>query len=324
MKINLTKRRSLWWSISAFFIAIGLVAMVLSWQQFRSPIRLGLDFVGGTRLQFERDCTQPSNCASPIQAADVREVLAKAELGGSTIQVIGTSKQAVSIRTKPLDVEARTQLQKALTTKLGVFDAQKTQIDTVGPTLGKQLLTSGLLALFVSFGGIIVYLTIRFQFDYALFAIVALFHDVLITSGFFSVLGLVRGVEIDSLFIVALLTIIGFSVNDTVVIYDRVRETLKLRGGKGGINETVELAVNQTLGRSINTSLTTTLPLIAIFLFGGETLKYFALALMVGFIAGTYSSIFIASTLLAFWRQGRSPQSNSNFSDAAIPNSEEN
>ncbi|MGF1604158.1 MAG: protein translocase subunit SecF [Thermosynechococcaceae cyanobacterium] len=323
MKINLTQRRSLWWGISIFFITIGLVAMVLSWQQFRSPIRPGLDFVGGTRLQFERDCTKSSDCTTPILAADVRDVLSKKDLGSSSIQIIGASKQAVSIRTKPLDVDARTQLQAALTAKLGVFDAQKTQIDTVGPTLGKQLLTSGLLALFVSFGGIILYLTIRFQFDYALFAIVALFHDVLITSGFFSVLGLVRGVEIDSLFIVALLTIIGFSVNDTVVIYDRVRETLKLRGGKGGINEAVELAVNQTLGRSINTSLTTTLPLFTIFLFGGETLKYFALALMVGFIAGTYSSIFIASTLLAFWRQSKVPKGSGNFSETAIPNSEE-
>jgi preprotein translocase subunit SecF len=324
MKINLTKWRWLWWSISVFFIALGLGAMVLSWQQFQSPIRLGLDFVGGTRLQFERDCTQPNNCAAPIQAADVRDVLTKADLGGSTIQVIGASKQAVSIRTRPLDVETRTQLQKDLSTKLGAFNAQKTQIDTVGPTLGQQLLTSGLLALLVSFAGITIYLTIRFQLDYALFAIVALLHDVLITSGFFSVLGLVRGVEIDSLFIVALLTIIGFSVNDTVVIYDRVRETLQLRGGKEGINEIVELSVNQTLGRSINTSLTTTLPLITIFLFGGETLKYFALALMVGFVAGTYSSIFIASTLLAFWRQRKKTKHSSNFSEAAISNPNDN
>jgi preprotein translocase subunit SecF len=159
----------------------------------------------------------------------------------------------------------------------------------------------------VSLFGIIVYLSIRFQFDYAFFAIVALLHDVLVTVGVFSILGLVAGVEVDSLFIVALLTIVGFSVNDTVVIYDRIREILKEKPQQD-INKSVNDAVNQTLTRSINTSLTTTLPLLAIFLFGGETLKYFALALIIGFIAGAYSSIFVASTMLAWWRLSRSPQ----------------
>jgi protein-export membrane protein SecF len=157
------------------------------------------------------------------------------------------------------------------------------------------------LAILLSFAGITVYLTFRFQLDYAFFAFVALFHDVFITVGIFSFLGLVLGVEVDSLFVVALLTIIGFSVNDTVVIYDRVREVIKLNPGMS-IDQVVDDAVMQTLGRSINTTMTTLLTLFSIFLFGGETLKYFALALIVGFIAGAYSSIFIASTLLAWWR----------------------
>jgi preprotein translocase subunit SecF len=156
----------------------------------------------------------------------------------------------------------------------------------------------------VSFFGIIVYLSIRFQFDYALFAIVALFHDVFITAGVFAILGLVAQVEIDSLFLVALLTIIGFSVNDTVVIYDRIRESIA-EDQESSINDIVDSAVNQTFGRSINTTLTTLLPLIAIFLFGGQTLKLFALALIVGFTLGAYSSIFIASTLLAWWRNSK-------------------
>ena len=149
---------------------------------------------------------------------------------------------------------------------------------------------------------LLFYLSIRFQFDYALFAILALFHDVSITAGVFAVLGLVVGLEVDSLFLVALLTIIGFSVNDTVVIYDRIRETIA-KDSDRSINEIVDNAVNQTLTRSINTTLTTLLPLLAIFLFGGETLKYFALALIIGFTLGSYSSIFFASTLLAWWRQ---------------------
>lgn len=302
MKLNLNQQRGLWWTISAALILAGVISMALSWNQYQAPLKPGLDFTGGTRLQLERDCSQPDNCKPPIQITDIRQILDEQKLTESSVQVIGQNAQGVAIRTKDLDQEERTKLTEALTTKLGQLDVEKSQIDTVGPTLGKQLLASGLLALLVSFAAIIVYVSVRFQFDYALFAIVALFHDVLITMGFFSILGLTRGVEVNSLFIVGLLTIIGFSVNDTVVIYDRVRENLKY-GAKRSISETVDIAVNQTLGRSINTSLTTGLPLIGIYIFGGETLKDFALTLIVGFAAGAYSSIFIASTLLAWWRQ---------------------
>ncbi len=302
MQFSVIKQRSIWWSISAAIILAGLVSIAISWTRpdIRAPLRPSLDFIGGTRLQFELDCTKPDNC-KPIDLAAVREVLDTQGLAGSSIQVIGKEQRGISLRTKTLDVEKRTKLQTALSEKIGAFAPQSTQIDTVGPTLGKQLFTSGLLALFLSFSGITIYLTFRFQLDYAFFAFVALFHDVLITVGVFSFLGLVQGVEVDSLFVVALLTIIGFSVNDTVVIYDRVREIIKLNPGMS-IDQVIDDAVMQTLGRSINTTFATLLTLFSIFLFGGETLRYFALALIVGFIAGAYSSIFIASTLLAWWR----------------------
>ncbi|MDB9509801.1 protein translocase subunit SecF [Kamptonema animale CS-326] len=307
MKFSVIKYRSIWWAVSCAIILAGLVSMVISWTNpnIGAPLRPSLDFIGGTKLQFELDCTQPANCSKPIDIAAVREILDSQGLANSSIQLVtdanNKSKQGISIRTKTLDVEQRTKLQTALSEKLGAFDPKSTKIDTVGPTLGRQLFTSGLLALMLSFAGITGYLTLRFQLDYAFFAFVALFHDVLITVGVFSILGLVQGVEVDSLFVVALLTIIGFSVNDTVVIYDRVREVIKLNPNES-INQIVDDAVNQTLGRSINTTMTTLLTLFAIFLFGGETLKYFALALIVGFIAGAYSSIFVASTLLAWWR----------------------
>lgn len=306
MSFSVIKQRSLWWSISAVVILSGLVAMFISWQQLGAPLRPSLDFVGGTRLQYELDCSKPGTCDQPLNLAEVREVLEPQGLGTSSIQVV--DQYGILIRAQALNVEQRTELENALTQKLGAFDPQKTQIDTVGPTLGQQIFTSGLLALILSFAGILIYLTVRFQFDYAFFAFVALFHDVLVTTGFFSILGLVLGVEVDSLFVVALLTIIGFSVNDTVVIYDRVRETIQLNPDEH-INQIMDDAVNQTLGRSINTTLTTLLPLVTIFIFGGETLKYFALALIIGFIAGSYSSIFVASTLLAWWRDrtGNSP-----------------
>jgi preprotein translocase subunit SecF len=301
MKLAVIRQRSLWWSISLAVILAGLVAMAISWQHLGAPLRPSLDFVGGTRLQLQRDCTQPDNCAEPIDLVVVRDVLAEQDLANSSIQVLGDDRQGISIRTSTLDVEQRQQLQSALTEQLGAFDPQSTQIDTVGPTLGRQIFTSGLLALLLSFVGITAYLTARFQLDYAILALVSLIHDVLVTMGVFAMLGLVLGVEVDSLFIVSLLTIVGFSVNDTVVIYDRIREVLNASPNRA-INDVVDDAVNQTLTRSINTTFTTLLPLIAIFLLGGETLKYFALALIIGFIAGAYSSIFIASTMLAWWR----------------------
>ncbi|MDX2215697.1 MAG: protein translocase subunit SecF [Oculatellaceae cyanobacterium bins.114] len=302
MKLNVIKQRSLWWTISLAIILSGLISMVISWTQIGSPLRPSLDFVGGTRLQVERDCTNPDNCKDAIDPATVRDVLAQQGLASSSIQILGENRQGLSIRTTNLAPEERSQLQSALAENLGNLNTQAIKIDSVGPTLGRQLFQSGMLALFLSFAGIAIYLTFRFQLDYAVLAIVALFHDVLITVGVFSILGLVLGVEVDSLFIVALLTIVGFSVNDTVVIYDRIRETIKLNPNRS-INDIVDSAVNQTLTRSINTTLTVLFTLVSIFLFGGETLKYFALALIVGFTMGAYSSIFIASSLLAWWRE---------------------
>ncbi|PSO50771.1 MAG: protein translocase subunit SecF [Cyanobacteria bacterium QH_8_48_120] len=302
MKLNVIKQRRLWWTISVVVILACAIAMAISFARFNAPLRPSLDFVGGTRLQLELDCSVPGNCDQPIDIAEVREVMNAQGLGNSSIQVVGQQKHTLSVRTKALDVEQRTQLQSALSKAIGRFDPQSIQIDTIGPTISQELLTSGLLALIVSFFGIIVYLSVRFQFDYALFAIVALFHDAFITAGVFAVLGLVAGVKVGSLFLVALLTTIGFSVNDTVVIYDRIRETSQQRS-EDSIDDIVDDAVNQTLTRSINTTLTTLLPLLAIFLFGGETLQDFALALIIGFILGAYSSLFIASTLLAWWRE---------------------
>ena len=302
MKLSIIQQRSLWWAVSGIVILSGLAAMIVAWNHFQAPLRPGLDFIGGTRLQLERDCADETNCQDSIDLTVVRSVLAEQGLENSSLQILGAERQAISIRTSTLDVDQRDALQSSLETALGKFDPKSVQIDTVGPVIGRQLFASGLLALLVAFAGIVVYVSLRFQLDYALFAIVALLHDVLVTLGVFSVLGLVMGLEVGSLFVVALLTIVGFSVNDTVVIYDRIRETIKFNPQRH-INDIVDDSVNQTLARSINTTLTTVLTLAAIFLFGGETLKFFALALIIGFISGAYSSIFIASSLLALWRE---------------------
>ena len=305
--ISITKKRNLWWAISGIAILASIAIMVFSFTRLNAPIRPGIDFIGGTRIQIARDCSVANNCDEAIDTARVREVLEEQGLGNSTIQLLGDDKQVLSVRTENLDGDRRSALLSSISQAIGKFDSKTVQIDSVGPTIGEELFVSGILALLVAFFGIIAYLSIRFQFDYALFAIAALFHDVFITAGIFSLLGLTIGLEADSLFLVALLTIIGFSVNDTVVIYDRIRENLTANPDKE-INQIVDDAVNQTLGRSINTTLTTLLPLLGIFLFGGQTLKFFALALIVGFTLGAYSSIFIASTLLAWWRNKKGKQ----------------
>ncbi|WP_069791347.1 protein translocase subunit SecF [Cyanobacterium sp. IPPAS B-1200] len=304
MQFNVVKWEKIWWSISAVLCILSVVAMVVSYTTIGTPLRPSIDFVGGTRLQLELDCSVEGNCDRPLTTNQVREVLEGQNLANSSVQIVGDEQRSLSIRTQTLDVEARTRLAEALTQEIGAFNPESQQIDTVGPSIGQELFTSGILALLVSFFGIVVYLSIRFKTDYAVFAVIALLHDALIALGFFAVLGLTIGVEVDTLFLVAILTIIGFSVNDTVVIYDRIREISKDEHiDAETMNETIVIAVNQTLTRSINTSLTTVLPLVAIFLFGGETLKYFALALIVGFLAGSYSSIFVASTLLGWWRK---------------------
>jgi len=146
MKFSAIKQRGLWWTISAAIILSGLIAMVISWQQLGAPLRPSLDFVGGTRLQLERDCTVPQNCERPIDLTAVREVIDSQGLGNSSIQIVGKNQQAISLRTKTLDVDQRTKLQTALSQKIGAFTPKATQIDTVGPTVGRQLLSSGLLS----------------------------------------------------------------------------------------------------------------------------------------------------------------------------------
>jgi len=306
MRLNIIQQRQLWWKISSALAAISILAMIGSWLTLGSPVRLGLDFAGGTLLQLERDCSNPTVCATPLEAGAIRSILDEQDLGSSSVQVVGDAQQAMTIRARSLNVEERTQLEASLNSAFGPFDIQKSKIDTVGPAIGERLLVAGLLSLVISFLGIVIYLTLRFQLDYAVLAMVALFHDVFITVGSFSILGLVMHLEVDSLFLVALLTITGFSVNDTVVIYDRIRETLQLHPDRS-IQAIVDDAVNQTLTRSINTTLTVMLPLFSIFFLGGETLKTFALALIIGFALGAYSSIFVASSLLSWWRERRQP-----------------
>lgn len=305
--LDVIKHRAIYLSISTVAIAISILSLVFSWQTTGLPLKPALDFIGGTKLSYELVCapTPTSKCGQPLEIAPIRQTMAAQGFKDLVIQLSGQDGRGLLVQTAKLGLEERSRIQSSLTaavSQYGTLDPTKIQIDEVGPVIGQQLLSSGLLALMISFIGIAIYLAVRFQPDYATFAIVALCHDVLITTGTFALLGLTLGVEVDSLFVVAILTICGFSVNDTVIIYDRIRENLNSLGAEQHFNQIVNLSINQSLARSINTTLTTVLPLITIFIFGGATLKYFALALIIGFSAGAYSSIFNASILLAWWR----------------------
>jgi preprotein translocase subunit SecF len=217
------------------------------------------------------------------------------------------------MRTKAIENESdKRKLDEQLTAKVGSFKVLS--VDKVSATIGPELLGSGLLALCITFGMMILYISYRFKLDFAICAIIALFHDALALCGIFAILGIILGTEVDSLFISAILTVIGFSVHDTIVVFDRIRENIKYVGSKGvdaqtgkefkkTFGDVANDSVNQTLARSIYTSLTVIITLTSLYLLGGVTTRDFVLAMLIGIISGTYSSIFNASCLLVLWRE---------------------
>jgi preprotein translocase subunit SecF len=216
-------------------------------------------------------------------------------------QVQTSQGNVVMMRTKPLDAKATDALMDATKAKFGNFEKQR--LETVGPTVGQELVRNAVYAVVIALIGIIGYIAFRYQFDFGVCAVTALVHDILLVMGVFSILGLSPlHVEIDSLFVTALLTIAGFSVHDTVVIFDRFRENLKYAKKGDTFAHIANVSMTQTFHRSINTSLTVVLSLLPLVLFGGHSIFYFTLAMLIGIISGTYSSIFNASPLLVIWR----------------------
>lgn len=254
----------------------------------------GIDFTGGSLLEVEFKEQRP-------EVSEIRKILGSLDLGNIIIQPTG--EKGVILRFKHIDENNHQNILKVLS---GVNEKR---FDTIGPTIGKELRQRSILALVLAASAIVLYIAFAFRqvskpvssWKYGITAIFALVHDVAIPTGVFSALGHFRGVEIDTLFITALLTILGFSVHDTIVVFDRIRENLRKLKIPEPYETTVNRSVNETIARSINTSLTVLLVLLAVMILGGETTKYFALALILGIIFGTYSSIFIASPLVVIW-----------------------
>lgn len=247
-------------------------------------LEFGIDFTGGTLIEV--------GYSEAADLGEVRGALEQAGFRSAVVQHFGTSRD-VLVRIAPREDIDKAELSSRVLRTLN--DAAGTELDMrrvefVGPQIGEELTEQGGLAMIIALAGILIYVSIRFQWKYALGAVGALFHDVLITIGFFSILGL----EFDLTVLAALLAVIGYSLNDTIVVFDRIRENFrKIR--KGEPVEVIDASLNQTLSRTLMTSFTTLLVLMALFIFGGELIHGFATALIVGVVVGTYSSIYVAS-----------------------------
>ena len=297
LKIIKNKRKII--GFSTFLVSLSLLGILFSTfnTSYKKPINLGMDFVGGNELRIERVCEEECTEISPDSINNNLKEISKKKnfLNNITIQVQNNNK-LISIRTPYLSIEESNNLVSNLDTLIGPLNYESKNSRLIGPKLGKRLLTNCITSLLVSLIAISLYITIRFDRKYALYALLALFHDLLIVFGIFSWLGIILSVEVNSLFAVSLLTIAGYSVNDTVVIFDRIRENLKSR--KEFHNETIELSVNESIRRTTFTSITTLIPLLTIIFFGSYSLFWFSISLSIGILVGSYSSILLAPSFL--------------------------
>jgi preprotein translocase subunit SecF len=282
-----------------FTFSVGLVlAAIISILVFGLP--LGVDFRGGSLMGIKFDGERPA-------LTEIRDTLAKNGYQDATVTYSGDS---VLIRLPEITEDSHRQLSEGLGV-LGSF--QEERFDSVGPVIGNELKNKTIWAIIFVFIGIVTYIAFVFRklsrvlspWAMGLAAITALFHDVLVPLGVFAILGHFMGIEMSAVFVAAMLTILGYSVADSVVVFDRIRENIIRFSSREPFADTVHTSVKQTLTRSVNTSFTTLLPLLAIFFFGGETLKLFALFLILGIFLGAYSSLFIASPILVWLSRKR-------------------
>ena len=262
---------------------------------------LGIEFAGGDELQLR--------FSQRVETEKVRETLVKGGIGETRIQYQtegagGTKREYLSITAAK---DAGLKAEEVLKKSFPASKFERVRMDSVGATIGKEIQKSGVIASVLSLFGILVYVAFRYEFSFAVAAVVAVAHDVLMTIGWYCLTGTVgEGRQFNATFVAALLTIIGFSINDTIVIFDRIREDLKM-GVSGSFNEIIDRALNQTLSRTIITSGTVFLATVSLYVFGGGAINDFAFTFLVGIITGTYSSIYIASALVVWWHKGKRP-----------------
>lgn len=284
MNFNFIKIRKYWYLLSLLVIVPGLISLGVR------GLNKSIDFTGGSMLELKFE--------QKVDTGDVGAVLKDAGLAEASVVQEG-SGNVIMIRTKHLSQKESTSLLQSIEKKLGGFTPLLNE--TVGPTIGKELRNKAILSLVIAFALMIVYITIRFELLSGIAAISALVHDILVTVGLVSLLGL----EVDGAFIAALLTIVGYSINDTIVVFDRIRENMHKRDKNEHLHELIDNSIRQTMVRSINTGMSVIFALIALLVFGGASLKSFVAIMLIGVIAGFYSSIFVASPLWYDFRRLR-------------------
>ncbi len=300
--LDLVKRRYLWFAISLLMILPGLVFLVMP----GGGLRVGVDFSGGTLWEFSLPAQQAEITTDGLadifrqQGVDARVQLSPPDDEGRVL---------ATVRTPEVGSEDPRKRQVEAAVEQAFPGAQLTRFEAVGETVSRESTQQALLAVVAASLAILGYLTYSFRgaphpFRYGVCAILAMLHDVLLVVGVAAILGYFIGLEVDALFLTALLTVISFSVHDTIVVFDRVRENLHRRARGQSFEEIVNLSIVQTLSRSINTQLTTFFTLMALLLFGGPTIQHFILILLIGLLSGTYSSIFNAAQLLVVWENG--------------------
>ena len=290
--INIVGRKYWYFAFSATLIIFSVIFLSV-W-----GLNLGIDFTGGTLLEYRFE--------QKISKDEISSAFAEAEVDLSSVQ--DTSENTYLIRSRTLTDEEINAAEEILEVKFE--SVEELRRETIGPTVGKELIRKAIIALVVAIVAIVLYIAWAFRkvpspassWRFGVSAIVALFHDVIIVVGVFSVLGHFLAVEVDSLFVTALLTVIGFSVHDTIVVFDRIREKL-IREISPSFSETVNHSIIQTITRSLNTTVTVVFVLAAVLFFGGESIRWFIVALLSGVIVGTYSSIFTAASVLVLWQE---------------------
>jgi len=293
--MKIIQHKKIWFTISGLFVGASILALLI-W-----GLKPGIDFIGGSLAEFRFSQERPDN-------NDIREALKDLDLG--KLNVAETGERGIILRFKDVDEGQHQEIVDAIQAKYK--DVQETSFESIGPVVGAELKRKSISALIIVILAIVAYVAWAFRkvsepvasWKYGVAAIIALIHDIAIVAGVFAILGKFYGVEIGVPFIAALLTILGYSVNDTIVVFDRTRENL-VTDSSDDYEEVVNRSVNETIARSLNTSITTFIALCAVYMFGGETTKMFMLALMIGCVAGTYSSIFIASPIMVVWEKFR-------------------
>lgn len=319
-KIKLCSSRSKVFTISVIAIFISIIGFFLSTinPSINAPLKPGLDFTGGTQIKLERKCDvqscskiNPDSIKYSLKSLTIDSIKngSKFNLSNSKVQLLDNSKSII-VRLPFLSADITQLVINNLSESIGPIEKGGLSVDAIGPKLGIQLLKSSIISLIVAFVGIVIYISFRFDRKYAILAMLALIHDVIIVCGIFSWLGILLNIEINSLFAVALLTIAGYSVNDTVVIFDRIRELNKLENYSP--MEKIDYAVSASLTRTLYTSGSTLLPLLALVFLGGPTLKLFAIALSLGVVIGSWSSIALAPSLLSLFIK-------SSLAESALP-----